>query len=63
MIIQLHAKLWYFWTNHFTISDTQRLPEFVTGAYHREFIRANMDKTFETMASRGNCCLADDNAS
>ena len=43
------AKLWYFWTNHFTISDTQRLPEFSTGAYHREFIRANMDKTFETM--------------
>jgi len=25
------------------------LPEFSTGAYHREFIRANMDKTFETM--------------
>jgi uncharacterized protein (DUF1800 family) len=43
------AKLWYFWTNHFTISDTQSLPEFSTGAYHREFIRANMDKTFETM--------------
>jgi uncharacterized protein (DUF1800 family) len=43
------AKLWYFWTNHFTISDTQSLAEFSTGAYHREFIRANMDKTFETM--------------
>jgi uncharacterized protein (DUF1800 family) len=43
------AKLWYFWTNHFTISDTQSLSEFSTGAYHREFIRANMDKTFETM--------------
>ena len=43
------AKLWYFWTNHFTISDTQRLPEFSTGAYQREFIRDNMDKTFETM--------------
>ena len=40
------AKLWYFWTNHFTISDTQSLSEFSTGAYHREFIRANMDKTF-----------------
>ena len=43
------AKLWYFWTNHFTISDAQSLAEFSTGAYHREFIRANMDKTFETM--------------
>ena len=44
------AKLWYFWTNHFTISDTQSLAEFSTGAYHRDFIRANMDKNFETMA-------------
>ena len=43
------GKLWYFWTNHFTISDTQSLPEFSTGAYHRDFIRANMDKTFEKM--------------
>jgi len=43
------AKLWYFWTNHFTISDAQSLAEFSTGSYHREFIRANMDKTFETM--------------
>ncbi len=47
------AKLWYFWTNHFTISDTQSLPGFSTGAYQREFIRANMDKTFETMAYEG----------
>ena len=47
----VHAKLWYFWTNHFTISQTQRLDNFVTGAYHREFIRANMDKKFETMAA------------
>ena len=43
------GKLWYFWTNHFTISDTQSLAEFSTGAYHRDFIRANMDKNFETM--------------
>ena len=42
-----------FWTNHFTISDTQTLPDFSTGAYQREFIRANMDKTFETMAYEG----------
>jgi len=44
------AKLWYFWGNHFTISDTQTLASFSTGAYQREFLRANMDKTFETMA-------------
>ena len=44
------AKLWYFWTNHFTISKTQSLHNFSTGAYQREFIRANMDKTFEKMA-------------
>jgi uncharacterized protein (DUF1800 family) len=43
------AKLWYFWSNHFTISETQRLHQYSTGAYQREFIRANMDKTFETM--------------
>ncbi len=47
------AKLWYFWTNHFTISDTQSLAGFSTGAYQREFIRANMDKQFETMAYEG----------
>jgi len=47
------AKLWYFWTNHFTISDTQSLAGFSTGAYQREFIRANMDKNFETMAIEG----------
>ena len=43
------AKLWYFWGNHFTISDTQTLSSFSTGAYQREFLRSNMDKTFETM--------------
>ena len=44
------AKLWYFWGNHFTISDTQTLGSYSTGAYQRDFIRANMDKNFETMA-------------
>ncbi len=43
------AKLWYFWGNHFTISDTQTLGSYSTGAYQRDFIRANMDKNFETM--------------
>ena len=47
------AKLWYFWGNHFTISKTQRLHQYSTGAYQREFIRANMDKTFETMVYEG----------
>ena len=47
------AKLWYFWSNHFTISKTQSLHSFSTGAYQREFIRANMDKTFEKMALEG----------
>ena len=45
------AKLWYFWGNHFTISDTQTLSSFSTGAYQRDFLRANMDKTFETMVT------------
>ncbi len=45
------AKLWYFWGNHFTISDTQTLGSYSTGAYQRDFIRANMDKNFETMAT------------
>ena len=45
------AKLWYFWGNHFTISDTQTLASYSTGAYQRDFIRANMDKNFETMAT------------
>jgi len=47
------AKLWYFWTNHFTISDTQSLRPFSTGPYQRETIRANMDKNFETLAIEG----------
>ncbi len=41
------AKLWYFWTNHFTISDTQSLRPFSTGPYQRETIRANMDKNLK----------------
>ena len=45
------AKLWYFWGNHFTISDTQTLGSYSTGAYQRDFIRANMDKNFETLVT------------
>jgi len=45
------AKLWYFWGNHFTISDTQTLGSYSTGAYQREFLRANMNKNFEKMVT------------
>ena len=44
------AKLWYFWTNHFTISDKDMLADYSTGAYQRETIRANLNKTFEELA-------------
>ena len=40
------AKLWYFWGNHFTISDKDLLAYYTTGAYQRESIRANLNKTF-----------------
>tara|TARA_B100000131_G_C18116393_1_gene611444 strand:- start:977 stop:2419 length:1443 start_codon:yes stop_codon:yes gene_type:complete len=44
------TKLWYFWGNHFTISDKDMLADFSTGAYQRESIRANLNKTFEQLA-------------
>ena len=44
------AKLWYFWGNHFTISEKDHLAEYTTGAYQRETIRANMNQTFEKLA-------------
>jgi len=44
------AKLWFFWANHFTISDTQMMRWFSNGPYQREFIRANMNQSFEKMA-------------
>ena len=43
------AKLWYFWANHFTISDKDMLADYSTGAYQREVIRANLNKTFEQL--------------
>ena len=43
------AKLWMFWGNFFTISDKDFLPNYSTGPYQREIIRANMDQTFEKM--------------
>ena len=44
------AKLWYFWTNHFTISDKDFLADYSTGGYQRETIRANLNKSFEELA-------------
>ena len=44
------AKLWFFWANHFTISDTQMLRHFSTGPYQRDYIRANLNQSFEKMA-------------
>ena len=43
------TKLWYFWGNHFTISEKDFLANYTTGAYHRETIRENMNQTFEKM--------------
>ncbi len=52
------AKLWYFWTNHFTISDKDALADFSTGAYHRETIRANLNKSFEELAHKATVAWA-----
>jgi len=43
------TKLWYFWGNHFTISEKDYLANYVTGAYHRETIRLNLNQSFEKM--------------
>ena len=43
------AKLWYFWGNHFAISEKDFLAQYTTGAYQREIIRANMNQNFEKM--------------
>ena len=43
------TRLWYFWGNHFTISDKDHLKDYTTGAYHRESIRSNLNQTFEKM--------------
>ena len=43
------TKLWYFWGNHFAISEKDYLANYVTGAYHRETIRSNLNQSFEKM--------------
>ncbi len=45
------TKLWYFWGNHFAITDKDYLPNYITGAYQRETLRANLNKTFEKLVN------------
>ena len=52
------AKLWYFWGNHFAISDKDLLADYSTGAYQREIIRANMNKSFEKMVKEATIAWA-----
>jgi len=42
-------RLWWFWCNHFAITEKDYMPEFVTGAYHREVIRENLCGSFENL--------------
>ena len=42
-------RLWFFWCNHFAIIDKDAMPQFTTGPYHRETIRANMCGSFESL--------------
>ena len=43
------TKLWFFWGNHFTISEKDFLANYTTGAYQRETIWNNLNKTLEKM--------------
>ena len=43
------TKFWLFWSNFFAISDKDFLANYSTGAYHREIIRPNLNKSFEKM--------------
>ena len=45
------TKLWYFWGNHFAITDKDYLPNYITGAYQRETLRANLNQTFEKLVN------------
>ena len=42
-------RLWHFWGNQFTISDTSNLPVYGTGPYLREIIRPRLGSTFEDL--------------
>ena len=39
-------RLWFFWANHFAITDKDFMPEFTTGAYHRDVLRQHMTGSF-----------------
>ena len=43
------AKLWMFWGNFFAISEKDFLANYSTGAYQRETIWPNLNKSFEKM--------------
>ena len=43
------TKFWFFWSNHFTISEKDFLANYTTGAYQRETIWNNLNKTREQM--------------
>lgn len=43
-------RLWLFWCNHFAITDKDFMPQFTTGAYHREIIRTHMTGSFQEMS-------------
>ena len=42
-------RLWFFWCNHFAITDRDSMPHFTTGPYHREIIRQNMTGHFKEL--------------
>ena len=42
-------RLWWFWCNHFAITDKDFMPEFTTGPYHRETIRQHMTGSFHDL--------------
>ena len=39
-------RLWFFWGNHFAITDKDFMPEFATGPFHRDILRQNMTGSF-----------------
>ena len=39
-------RLWFFWGNHFAITNKDFMPEFTTGAYHREILRPHLTGSF-----------------
>ena len=41
-------RLWFFWGNHFAITDKDSMPEFTTGPYHRK-LRPHMTGSFTDM--------------